>query len=119
MLFLIDENLPISFTEIFQDRGYSAESVRKLKQLQGQPDEVVFDYAVKNEAVIVTKDLGFGNPFRFELPKLKGLIILRFPNDLSIRMLKSEVKRLTEDLTDNDFQQLIIIEPGSIRSREL
>ena len=87
MFFLIDENLPTSIGEIFTGRGHSVECVRRLKQLQGQPDEVVFDYAVKKEAMIVTRDLGFGNPLRFELSKLKGGMILRFPNDVSMKRL--------------------------------
>ncbi len=119
MLFLIDENLPNSLGEIFRNRGYSVENVRKLKQLQGQADEVVFDYAVKNQAIIVTKDLGFGNPLRFELSKLNGLMIVRFPNDISMNVLKNEIARLIEDLKDEDFRQLVIVEPGSIRSRKI
>lgn len=119
MFFLIDENLPTSLAEIFMNRGYSVECVRNQKQLQGQPDEVVFNYAVEKDGIIVTRDLGFTNPLRFELSKLKGIIILRFPNDISIKILKIEVARLIEEFKDKDFQQLVVVEPGSVRIRKI
>ena len=119
MFFLIDENLPNSLSEVFTNRGHSVECTRELEQLQGQSDEVVFNYAVANKAIIVTRDLGFTNPFDFDLSKLTGIVVLRFPNQLSIKILKTEVTRLTEGLTDLDFRQLVIIEPGSIRTRKI
>lgn len=119
MLFLIDENLPVSLSEIFTNRGYSAECVREIKQLQGKPGEVVFDYAVKQRAIIVTRDLGFGNPLRSDLPKLAGIRIIRFLNDISMKALKTEIARLIEDFEEDNFQQLFIIEPGSVRTRKI
>jgi predicted nuclease of predicted toxin-antitoxin system len=119
MFFLIDENLPISLGEVFIKRGYAVECVRNEKQLHGQPDEVLFNYAAAKDGIIVTKDLGFTNPLRFVLSKLKGIIIIRFPNDVSIKTLKTEVARLMEEFKDTDFQQLIVVEPGSVRVRKM
>ena len=119
MKFLIDENLPYSLMEVFTERGFQAEHAGRLSQLHGQPDEVVFNYAVKAESVIVTKDLGFSNPIRFSIDLLKGLIIIRFPNEISVKTLRAEVRRLTADFNDTDFQNLIVIEPGFIRSKKL
>lgn len=119
MLFLIDENLPISLGEIFSSRGHAVQTIRNLKQLQGRPDEVVFNYAQEKKAVIVTRDLGFTNPFRFDISKLVGVVILRFPNDISIKTLKNEAKRLMENLKDSDFKQIVILEPGSVRTRKI
>ena len=62
MLFLIDENLPVSIGKIFRKRGFQIDSVKALSELHGQSDEVIFKYAVEKKAIIVTRDLGFANP---------------------------------------------------------
>lgn len=119
MLFLIDENLPGSIGDIFRRRGFRIELVSDSSVLRGKPDEAIFDYAVKHEAVIVTRDLRFADPTRFALRDIAGLVILRFPTQITINVLCDEVERLTQDLSSDDFRRLLVIEPGSLRSREL
>lgn len=119
MLFLIDENLPETIGKVFTDRGFQVESVKSLPQLHGQPDEVIFNYAVEQQAIIVTRDLDFANPLRFDLRNLLGIIILRFPNEISMTKMIQEVKNLFIDFAETDFHALIIASPGSIRKRRL
>ncbi len=89
-----------------------------MPELQGQPDEVVFNYAVAKNAVIVTRDLDFTNPFKFDHRQLHGLVILRFPNEISIKRLIDETSDLIADIEEDDFRSLIIIAPGSVRKRK-
>lgn len=117
MLFLVDENLPISVGKIFSNRGYEVEYVSLSEELRSQPDEVIFNYAVAKRAIIVTRDLNFGNPTRFPLNKIPGIIVLRFPNEISIKTLVGEAQRLLIDFREESFNNLIIIEPGSVRAR--
>ncbi|TSC77517.1 MAG: hypothetical protein G01um101424_364 [Parcubacteria group bacterium Gr01-1014_24] len=119
MLFLIDENLPFSVGAIFIERGFAVECVGDIKELRGKSDEIIFDYARGKQAIIVTRDLQFANPTRFALNKLLGVMVLRFPNEISITMLCKETERLTRDLKEEDFRQLLVIEPGSIRMRTI
>lgn len=119
MYFLIDENLPESVGQIFAKQGAEVEYVGGLSELRGKPDEAIFEYAVKKGAIIITRDLGFTNPERFDVRRLKGIIILRFPNEISIATLCDEVERMTRDFKDADFYYLIVLEPGSMRKREL
>lgn len=119
MYFLIDENLPESVGQVFAKQGAIVKCVVDLAELRGQPDEVIFEYSVAKGAIIITRDLGFANPERFDIRELKGIIILRFPNEISIATLCDEVERMTRDFKDADFYYLIVIEPGSIRKREL
>ncbi|TSC75574.1 MAG: hypothetical protein G01um101430_416 [Parcubacteria group bacterium Gr01-1014_30] len=46
MLFLVDENTTSSIKIVFQEKGFEAECVKDIKELRGQPDEVIFNYAV-------------------------------------------------------------------------
>lgn len=119
MLFLIDENLPVAVGKLFADRGFTVECVSESEELRGKPDENIFEYAVGKHGVIVTRDLRIANPLRFPLHKARGIIVLRFPNEVSIQGLINETRRLTSDLREEDFQQLLVIEPGVIRARPL
>lgn len=119
MLFLVDENLPRSITNVFQELGFKTEHVSNNPELRSQSDEDIFYYAIKNSAIIVTRDLGFANPFRFPLEKLTGLIIIRFPNEILISTLCSEIKKLVQGFKEEDFKSILVIEPGSVRKREL
>lgn len=48
MKFLIDENLPPSIGEVFAQKGYEVETVVDNPALRGEPDEVIFDYAINH-----------------------------------------------------------------------
>lgn len=119
MLFLIDEDLPCALGEIFSSRGYEVQQVRDISSLRGAPDEVIFAYAEAHHAIIVTGDLDFPNPERFPIHQLPGMILTRFPNEMPVAAICREVERLTKDLADAEWQQLLIIEPGFIRLRPL
>lgn len=116
--FLIDENLPRQVGEVFSGRGFPVEQVSSNPELRHKSDEIIFDYAVKKQAIIVTRDLNFANPLKFSLDEVPGMIILRFPNEISIATLSKEVKKLISDLEEGDFSNLIILEPGTIRKRK-
>ena len=119
MHFLIDENLPLSLEAVFLKQGHSMAHVRNINELRGQPDEVIFEYAAKRKLIIVTRDLNFANPMRFELSKLVGMAVLRFPNDISIERLNQETGRLISEINDEQWHSIVLIEPGSIRLRKL
>lgn len=120
MLFLIDENTTASIGILFEEKGFEVEHVRAIKELRGQSDEVIFNYAAKKEADIVTRDLGFTKPGRFDLSRLAGMVVLRFPNEISVKTVNQEVERLIAGMEEKDFyKKIIVVEPGSIRSREL
>lgn len=120
MLFLIDENLPAFVGKVFASKNFGVRCVGDDPKLRGKPDEVVFDYAVQERAIIVTRDLEFSHPARFNIARIDGLVILRFPNEISISKLCSEVSRLIHDFNEKDFKNyLTIIEPGSIRRKKI
>ncbi len=97
MLFLIDENTTTSIGLLFEKKGFEVEYVSNSKELRGQSDEVIFNYAVHKQAGIVARDLGFTNPLRFDLTKLFGVVVLRFPNEISMATFTGEVDRLLID----------------------
>lgn len=119
MRFLIDENLPVSVGSVFEGLGFQVQHVRDIKGLHGRPDEVIFDYAVSQKSIVVTRDLNFANPIRFELHRLPGIVVLRFPNDISIKVMVTEIKNLISAFKNNDWHNIIILQPGSARLRQI
>lgn len=119
MTFLIDENLPARVGSIFKNKGFEVETVSDSSDLRGERDEVIFDYAANRGSVIVTRDLRFTDPNQFDLSKVEGIVVIRFPNDISISKLCDEMARLLGNLSENDFKQILVVEPGAIRIRPI
>ena len=99
--------------------GFEVEHVRRLDQLRGQPDEILFQYAVSKKSIIVTRDLNFANIVRFELYKLPGIVVLRFPNDIPLKVMCQEIKRLASGFKEDNWHNIVILTPGSARLRRL
>jgi len=119
MLFLVDENLPIFIATSLAANGHQIQHVIKVNELRGKPDEAIFDYARQNRAIIITRDIRFANPTRFPLHHLKGMVLIRFPNDISMKTLINQFEKMTKGFQDNDYENLLVIEPGGIRKRKL
>jgi predicted nuclease of predicted toxin-antitoxin system len=56
--FLVDAQLPPGLARWLVDQGHSAIHVSDL-QMEGSEDSVIWDYALNNNATIVTKDEDF------------------------------------------------------------
>jgi len=86
--------------------------------LRGKSDKEVFEFARKQDAVILTADLGFGNLLDFPLGSHHGIVIVHLPNEVSTDELNRQVSSLLENLTEADFKEnLVILEPGKVRVR--
>jgi predicted nuclease of predicted toxin-antitoxin system len=56
--FIVDAQLPPSLAAALRQAGYDAEAVREIG-LREAKDAVIWEYALKNEGVILTKDDDF------------------------------------------------------------
>ena len=114
--FLIDEDMPRSTAEALNKGGFDCLDVRDLG-LRGSPDTIIYRKAQEENCIILTGDLGFSNSLRFPLGSHKGIIIARFPNEMSTeksnQILLDAITSIQEDLPGN----LTIIEPDRIRIR--
>ena len=120
MRFLIDENLPTSLGQELLKLGVEVECVYDKPMLRGKSDEAIFDYLISNNLILLTCDVGFVNPLRFQLSKAAGLVLIRFPNEISTATLVKEISHFIQDLKSEDFSRnLIVMEPGSIRKRRI
>lgn len=115
--FLIDEDMPRSTAKILKAKGYEALDVRDCG-LRGKSDNVIFRFAQKEKAVLLTGDLGFGNILNFPIGSHFGIVISHFPNEVSTSELNNHIINAFDSLSEPDFKgNLIIIEQGKIRIR--
>ena len=115
--FLIDEDMPRSTANTLKDNGYEIIDVRDCG-LRGKTDREIFEFAIKENLVILTGDLGFGNLLKFPIGSHWGIVIVHFPNDTPIPLLNEQIIKGFKSLMENDFHKnLIILEPKKIRIR--
>ncbi len=58
MRFLIDHQLPPALAEFFRRYGHTANHVRELR-LKSEMDIAIWEYALKNDLIVVSKDRDF------------------------------------------------------------
>ena len=116
--FIVDEDLPRSTTRILEEQGHRVFDVRDCG-LRGRSDDEIFEFAQREEAVVLTGDLGFGNILRYPIGTHYGIVIAHFPNETSNSELNRHIAAAIQSLSETDFSgNLIIIEPGRMRIRK-
>jgi predicted nuclease of predicted toxin-antitoxin system len=113
--FVVDEDMPRSTGLTLRNEGYGVKDVRD-HGYRGSGDDEVYAFAQKEKAVLLTGDLGFGNILRFPLGAHFGIVLTRFPSEMSPREMNKDIVASLKDLDENDFKgNLVILEPGRIR----
>lgn len=114
---VIDEDLPRSFGQILSRLGFTPLDIRD-HGLRGASDQMVYKFAQKKSAVLFTADLGFSNVLDFPIGTHVGICILRFPNELPVKLVNESVVKLLKKLKSTDFPgNLVILSPGKVRVR--
>ena len=114
---VVDEDLHRSVAEPLRELGHTVLYVRD-HSLRGASDQEVFDFAQRHGAALLTGDLGFANLLLFPLGSHHGIIVARFPNEMSTGKINEEVLRGLRELKDEEIKgSLIILEPGRVRLR--
>lgn len=119
MRFLLDENMPLSVISLLESMSHAVEHVR-MTSLRGSFDKEIAEYAKKQNAVLITKDIEFGNILLYPDETHYGLLVLRLPYFFTAKQI---VKTLKEFLELVDVKKLVgkrtVLELGRYRMREL
>lgn len=114
---VIDEDLHRSLGKTLSSIVFKVFDIRD-EGLRGEPDDRIFEFAQKKKAVLFSADLGFSNTLHFPTGRHHGIVILRFPNEMSTTAINREVENLLMSLTQSDYSgNLIILSPAKIRIR--
>jgi predicted nuclease of predicted toxin-antitoxin system len=116
LLFLVDEDVPRSTARVLRDAGFDAVDVRDVG-LRGKSDQLVFDYAQRENRLLVTCDLGFSNIVKFPPSQSVGLLVVRIPDSEPIEAFNREVLKAVKEVGEDLRQRLAIVEIGKVRLR--
>ena len=116
MKFLIYADSPHSLLELFNKHGYDPVHVRIV--FGSATDDEIFEYANKNNLIIVTRDLGFAETFMENSGF--GLLIVRLPYYFTVDKIN---KIFDEFLQEINVQILVnsitVLELGRYRTKKL
>ena len=70
--------------------------------MSGYSDELVFQFAQDQHAVLITADLGVADARLLSAASHQGVILLRMPNEMSNARINDEFERFLPDLDLND-----------------
>jgi len=115
--FLVDADMPKSSTELLKKHGFNAKDVRDVG-LASAEDKQVMEFARSEKRILVTRNLGFGNPERY--PSHPGAIIFRLPHTYTAAEIN---ERLEKFLSTVDVEKLsgnvVIVERDRFRVRRV
>lgn len=115
--FLVDEDLPKSLAPMLVTLGFEAVDCRSVG-LGSKRDPQVLRYAVANGMALITRDTGFGNLLACPLETHKGIVLVRFPNEVTTEGLNQAIAESLRVITDEDLTAtLVVLDPGGLRIR--
>ena len=114
MRFLLDESASLGLAELLKEGGHDATAIVR-DYTAGVADEVVLDLAVREDRVLITNDLGFGElVFRRGLPHC-GVILLRVESGHV--ELEGQALRRVLDRYGNHIEDFIVVDERRMRAR--
>jgi len=115
--FLLDADMPRSSAKLMRSLGYDIEDVRDIG-LRRAKDEEIVRYALKNNRIIITRNVGFGSTLRY--PKHPGAIIIRLLYNFTSREINERLKNFLTSVNEDEIKNsIIIVELTRYRRRPL
>lgn len=115
MKFKLDENFASRTVEVFRAEGHDIQTVRDEK-LGGASDARLHDACRVEQRCLVTLDMDFSDPLRFDPAECGGIVILRLPVNPSLRLLTAMIQGFLGMIRSTPIDgALWIVEPGRIR----
>ncbi|MDX6444874.1 MAG: hypothetical protein QOH71_1948 [Blastocatellia bacterium] len=115
MKFKLDENLGRRGRNLLTAAGHDVATVFD-QNLNHAPDTQVIEACRQERRCMVTLDLDFGNPLRFNPAEFYGIAVLRLPARCSYEDLMIAIETLVKAVEiDSIEKKLWIVERGRIR----
>jgi predicted nuclease of predicted toxin-antitoxin system len=115
--FLLDADMPKSSAQVIRNLGFEIEDVRDIG-MRAAKDKEIMDYALKNNKIIITMDLDFGEVLRY--PQHPGAIILRLPYAFTSKEINERLREFFMSINEkNLIGAIMIVELSRYRRRSL
>ena len=119
MKFFLDENIPLSINNTIKNLGFKVEHTRNVG-LTGSSDKEIAEYARKQNAILVTRDIEFGSRILYPKNSHYGLLILRLPFNFSAKQISENLKKFLNNINVEILvNSITILELGRYRRRML
>jgi predicted nuclease of predicted toxin-antitoxin system len=116
LLFLVDDNLPDSLIALIHSQGHRAVSARVALK-RGAEDVLLWDWAARRSAVLISLDLDF--PLVGRRPAPFAVVVLR-PRADTVPAIHRLWRQLSaERMNESVHGQIISVGPGRVRARPL
>lgn len=119
--FVIDEDMRRSTGRVLKEQGYEVKDIRDHR-LRGVDDKQFYPFTQEKQPVLITGDLGFSSIFDFPIGKHFGLVVPRFPNEMSTKELNRQLLERIRSLSEEDlrgFSIAVWIDGGLCESGEI
>jgi predicted nuclease of predicted toxin-antitoxin system len=84
--------------------------------LGSAPDDVIFSRSQDERRAIISGDLGFASVLRFPLGSHCGVVVVRYPNEVSTPVVNEAIAAALRNVTEADIAGApLIVEPGRVR----
>ena len=119
MKFFLDENISLLLVSELQKLGFEVEHAISVG-LRGAKDEEIAQYAKKQKAILITKDIEFGSLILYPNGSHYGLIVLRFPCNFTTDFIFKHLKIFLTNVEEkNLIGKMVIVEIGKYRMRDI
>jgi len=112
--FKLDENLDPRLAPLIAEGDQDVDTVLE-EGLVGSNDDIIFETCQKAARVLITLDLDFSNPLRFDFRSAEGVVVVRPPRP-TLPMIRATLVSVLPELRKMPLRgKLHIVEPGRIR----
>ncbi len=111
----LDENLGNLGTDLLRNAGHDVATVFD-EDLCSAADPIVISVCQQEARCLVTLDLDFANPIRFDPLRYSGIAVLRLPPRVSSMDLEDAIRTLIQALSMSDITgKLWVVRKGRVR----
>lgn len=118
MRFLLDANIPRVVAHVITSHGHLVEHVID-SSLNCATDDIIAKHAVRDAAVLITRDMDFADLRRYPTATTPGVVVLRVPDDMTAEDIAKVVENFLRALGDATVLtgRLAIVEGNRYRLR--